>query len=124
MTIKEISKELETILADYESGKIGAQELYDNIVDANMALSYHIEQAEKTMRIEIIINDETIMGNIQYEIDNMLEDEEISFEDEQERQEFADDCLDEIVSKTECRPEYYPTWEAILETVHSMASMR
>jgi len=124
MTIKEISKELETILADYESGKIGAQALYDNIVDANMALSAHIEQAEKPMRIEIIINDKTIMDNIQYEIDNMLEDEEISFEDEQERQEFADDCFDEIASKVECRPEYYPTWENICETVHSMASMR
>ena len=76
------------------------------------------------MRIEIIINDQTIMEDIQQEIDNMEEDNEISFKDEQERNEFADDCFEEIAQAYEWRESWMPTWENIWNIVHHMAECR
>ena len=76
------------------------------------------------MRINIVINDQTIMDDILCVIEDMENDEEITFKDDQERQAFADECFDDIASKTECYSDYYPTWENICSTVHSMADQR
>ena len=76
------------------------------------------------MRINIVINDQTIMDDIMTVIADMERDEEITFQTDNERKEFADDCLDEIASKIECWEDYFPTWENIWNTVHHMAECR
>ena len=76
------------------------------------------------MRINIVINDQTIMEDILFELESMEEDKEISFKDRQEREEFASDIFDEIASKVECYENYFPTWENIWNTVHHMAECR
>ena len=75
------------------------------------------------MRIEIIINDQTIRNDIRYVIDRMIEDEEITFKDDLDYQEFTDDCFDEIASKVECY-DYFPGLANIRDTVEQMASDR
>ena len=76
------------------------------------------------MRINITINDQTIRDDILYVIDRMIEDEEITFKDDLDYQEFADDCFDEIASKVECYDDYFPGLANIRDTVEQMASDR
>lgn len=76
------------------------------------------------MRINIVINDQTIMEDILGELESMEEDKEITFNGKQEREEFASDIFDEIASKMECYADYFPTWENIWNTVHHMAECR
>lgn len=76
------------------------------------------------MRINIVINDQTIMDDIMTVIEDMEQNEEITFQTDKERKEFADDCFDEIASKCEYYAEYFPTWEKTWETVHNMAEER
>ena len=76
------------------------------------------------MRINITINDETIMEDILYELENMEEDKEISFKDKQEREEFVNNIFEEIASKVERYTNYFPNWENIWNTVHRMAEER
>ena len=76
------------------------------------------------MRINIVINDQTVMEDILLVIEDMEQNEEITFQTDKERKEFADDCFDEIASKCECYSEYSPTWESTRETVYSMAEGR
>lgn len=76
------------------------------------------------MRINIIINDQTIMDDIMTVIEDMEHDEEIAFKDENERSEFANDCLDEIASKIECYDDYFPTFERVWDAVKRTAEDR
>ena len=61
------------------------------------------------MRINITINDETIMQDIDFAVNDLLEDEEISFNSEDEKREFIQDCFDNIAQKIELYPNYLPT---------------
>lgn len=76
------------------------------------------------MRINIVINDQTIMEDIMTVIADMERDEEISFQTDNERKEFADDCLDEIASKIECWEDYFPTFERVWDAVKRTAEDR
>ena len=63
------------------------------------------------MRINIIINDETIRENIKETVETLEENEEIYFDFESEKTEFIDDCLDEICTKYETFETYSPNYE-------------
>lgn len=72
------------------------------------------------MRINITINDETIMNDIQYAI----EEEEYIFESEEEKADFEAECFETIAYKTEFYEDYLPTWDKILDAVMDLASER
>ena len=76
------------------------------------------------MRINIVINDQTIMEDIMTAIADMERDEEITFQTDNERNEFANDCLDEIASRIECWDDYFPTFERVWDAVKRTAEDR
>ena len=121
MTFKDIYEAIGESIDNYGHHMMSAQAFYASVVDAHTALGELLGQDSKPKQISITINDDTIMDDIQYEIDCLIEDKEISFPSDEAREEFADDCLDEIVSKYESYPTYIPDWESILDTVQSMA---
>lgn len=75
------------------------------------------------MRFEVTINDETILNDIQYEIDNMVEDEAIAFSCDDDREEFAQDCLEEILDMCENRADFFPTPQIIRDIVYDNAEI-
>lgn len=76
------------------------------------------------MRISITINDETIKADIREEIEEMESLSEISFNSEEEREEFVSECFDEIASKCECYADYFPSYDKVWDTVHILAECR
>ena len=62
------------------------------------------------MRINIIINDETIRKDIEQTVCKLEEDDEIYFDFESEKNEFIDECLDEICTKYETIYNYSPDY--------------
>ena len=76
------------------------------------------------MRIHIVINDETIKADIREEIEEMESLCEITFNSEGEREEFVDECFDEIASRCECYADYFPSYDKIWESVHILAECR
>ena len=76
------------------------------------------------MRINIVINDQTIMEDLMTAIAGMERDEEITFQTDNERNEFANDCLDEIASRIECWDDYFPTFERVWDAVKRTAEDR
>lgn len=121
MTFKDIYEAIGESIDNYGHHMMSEQAFYHSIVDAHTALGELLEQDNKPMKISITIDDDTIMNDIQYEIDCLIEDKEISFPNDEAREEFADDCLGEIVSKYESYPDYLPNWESIHDTVQNMA---
>lgn len=75
------------------------------------------------MRFEVTINDETILNDIQYEIDNMVEDEEVAFPCDDDREEFAQDCLEKILDMCENRADFFPTPQIIRDIVYDNAEI-
>ena len=73
------------------------------------------------MRINIVINDETVKNDIWWEIHNAQLREDMIQLDDSKQIEFEEDCLDEIASKMECYPDYIPTEERVKEVVYDLA---
>lgn len=121
MTLKDIYEAIGESIDNYGHHMMSAQAFYASVVDAHTSLGELLEQDNKPMKISVTIDDDTIMNDIQYEIDCLVEDGEIHFQSDEAREEFANDCLDEIVSKYESYPTYLPDWESILDTVQNMA---
>lgn len=121
MTFKDIYEAIGESIDNYGRHMMSAQAFYASVVDAHTALGELLEQDNKPMKISITIDDDTIMDDIQYEIDCLIEDGEIHFQSDEAREAFANDCLDEIVSKYESYPTYLPDWESIHDTVQNMA---
>lgn len=69
------------------------------------------------MRINIVINDQTIMEDIRLAIENLLEDNDIRFPSADAREEFEQECFDEIADTHENNSawdsSYLPTWDMI-----------
>ena len=72
------------------------------------------------MRINIIINDETIRDEVKEAVQFSEWDNFIGFPGDAERQEFIDDVTDEIISKYEIYANYHPNYA---ETVLDAAEM-
>lgn len=121
MTFKDIYEAIGESIESYGHHMMSEQEFYHSIVDAHTALGELLEQDNKPMRIRINIDDDTIMNDIQYEVDCLIEDGEIHFPDDDAREAFENACFDEIESKYESYPDYLPNWESILDTVQNMA---
>lgn len=121
MTLKGIYEAIGESLENYENGMAGVQSLYDSMVDAHTAIGDLLDQDSKPMRINIAINDKTILDDIQYHIDNMIEDEEIAFPDAKARNDFEVECLDSILTTCEYDADYLPTWSEIMNKVHDKA---
>ena len=73
------------------------------------------------MRISIIINDQTIMEDILFELENMETSDEIRFPDDDAKQEFADEIADTIITQCENDADFLPTWSEIWNAVHDAA---
>lgn len=121
MTFKDIYEAIGESIESYGHHMMSEQAFYHSIVDAHTALGELLEQDNKPMRISISIDDDTIMNDIQYEIDCLIEDGEIHFQNDDAREAFENACFDEIESKYESYPTYIPDWESILDTVQNMA---
>lgn len=70
------------------------------------------------MRIEIIINDETIKQDVLHELDEMEFAEEAMFPSEEAKNELAEEITDTIITRCENDADYLPTWTAVWEAVH------
>ena len=101
MTFKDIYEAIGESIESYGHHMIDAQAFYASIVDAHTAFGELLEQDSKPKRISITINDDTIMDDVQLTIDYMLEDDEITFPNDEAREEFANDCADEIIDRYE-----------------------
>lgn len=66
------------------------------------------------MRINIIINDETIERDVKQAVSNLENDEEIYFTFESEKTEFIEMCVEEVISNYETRCDYSPNYENLV----------
>lgn len=110
MTFKDIYEAIGESIDNYGHHMMSAQAFYASVVDAHTALGELLGQDSKPKQISITINDQTIMEDILHVIEDMEEGEEITFQTDKERKEFADDCFDDIASRCECYADYFPTW--------------
>lgn len=124
MTFKDIYESIGESIESYGHHMMSAQEFYASIVDAHTALGELLEQDNKPKRISITINDETILADVQLTIDYMLEDEEITFPNDEAREEFANDCAEEIIDRYENSwDDSIPGMEAIRDIVYDNAEV-
>ena len=70
------------------------------------------------MRIEIIINDETIKQDVLHELDEMEFAEEAEFPTDEAKQELAEEITDTIITRCENDSDYLPTWINVWDAVH------
>ena len=70
------------------------------------------------MRIEITINDETIMNDVCEELDEMEFAEEAMFPSEEAKKELAEEITDTIITRCEYDANYLPTWQIVWDAVH------
>lgn len=118
MAFKDIYEAIGESIDNYGHHMMSAEAFYASMVDAHKALGELLEQDSKPNRISITINDDTIMDDVQLTIDYMLEDNEITFPDDEAREEFARDCADEIIDRYECSwDDSIPDMEAIRDAV-------
>lgn len=121
MTFKDIYEAIGESIDNYGHHTMSAESFYASMVDAHTAIGDLLDQDSKPMRINIAINDKTILDDIQYHIDNMIEDEEIAFPDDKARNDFEEECLDSILTTCEYDADYLPTWSEIMNSVHDKA---
>ena len=66
------------------------------------------------MRINIIINDDTIERDVKKAVADLENDEEIYFTFESEKTEFIEMCVEEVISNYETRCDYSPNYESLV----------
>lgn len=66
------------------------------------------------MKINIIVNDDTIERNVKKSIFDLENDEEIYFTFESEKTEFIEMCVEEVISNYETRCDYSPNYENLV----------
>ena len=66
------------------------------------------------MRINIIINDDTIERDVKKAVADLENDEEIYFTFESEKTEFIEMCVEEVISNYETRCGYSPNYENLV----------
>lgn len=124
MTFKDIYESIGESIENYGHHMMSAQAFYASMVDAHTALGELLEQDNKPKRISITINDDTIMDDVQLTIDYMLEDDEITFPNDEAREEFANDCTDEIIDRYEDSwDDSIPDMEVIRNIVYDNAEV-
>lgn len=124
MTLKEIYEAIGESIDNYGHHMMGAEAFYASMVDAHTALGELLEQDSKHKRISITINDDTIMDDVQLTIDYMLEDDEIIFPNDEAREEFANDCADEIIDRyANSWDDSIPDMEIIRDIVYDNAKV-
>lgn len=72
------------------------------------------------MRINIIINDETIRRDVSQAVENLFEDGEIDFVFESEKTEFISDCVDDVIEKYELYEYYSPNYEQVVRDMFAL----
>ena len=71
------------------------------------------------MRINIVINDETIERDVKRAVDDLENEEEIYFTFESEKTEFIEMCVEEVISNYETRFDYSPNYESLVLEMYS-----
>jgi len=66
------------------------------------------------MRINIVINDETIERDVKSAVADLENSDEIYFTFETERTEFIEECVEEVISNYEIRSDYSPSYESLV----------
>ena len=66
------------------------------------------------MKIDIIINDNTIERDVKKAVSCLENDEEIYFTFESEKTEFIEMCVEEVISNYETRCDYSPNYESLV----------
>ena len=66
------------------------------------------------MRINIVINDETIERDVKRAVADLENSDEIYFTFETERTEFIEECIEEVISNYETRSDYSPNYENLV----------
>lgn len=66
------------------------------------------------MKIDIIINDNTIERYVKKAVSCLENDEEIYFTFESEKTEFIEMCVEEVISNYETRCDYSPNYESLV----------
>lgn len=72
------------------------------------------------MRINITINDDTIRANVADAVAFLLEEEEINFGSDSEKDEFVSDCAENIIQKFMLYGEYFPNYENEVRDFYEM----
>lgn len=66
------------------------------------------------MRINIVINDNTIRADIVEAVETAEKYNEIAFPTEEERECFINECADDVIYKYECYMNYVPNYDEIV----------